>query len=167
MKVKPNTPFLQFLAPIVLFGFILKCLYHIVVDSELILILPALFFAALILYHLNWINGYFKIVELNSELTIYGLLWGKRTINLNDIKGYGTREVRRRGIIFKEDDLILYGFDMSEILRLTYFEYKEGELERLTTNLNQLGIEFIGHVDLRTQATNLLGRIKRKLGITE
>jgi hypothetical protein len=162
MTAKPNRPVLYFLPPLVLLYFMVTLLG--IVKWGILAFLIAIIMGFFLWFSLKIIND-FKIFELNDTLVIKGYLWGKREIELKDIKGYQTREVRRRGITFPETDIVIFDKEAKEICRLICFDYEEKVVNMFKEKLFENNVEYLGHESLKHQVQRQIERIKSSLGL--
>jgi hypothetical protein len=164
MIAKPNRPILYLSIPLMLLYFMVTFLYQGINMVDILMLSKALFLGLFVLFSLKILNTKFQIFELDESLIIKGYFWGRREINLQDIKGYQTREVRRRGILFPEEDIIILDNGTKELCRLVCFEYDAKIVSLFKEKLNEKNIEYLGHESLKNQFDGLIKKVKSSIG---
>ena len=126
--------------------FAIEFIYLTVDTNDFVAIIPALFFLALGLFAVVWINKEYRTYELTDRLIFKGYFWGQSEIELCQLSGFRIKERREGKYLVTVFDIIL-SLEHKKDLIIRESNYKESSIKGFKDILTEKGIEFKGLED--------------------
>jgi hypothetical protein len=144
MKLEPSAPVIELAAPPFLLFISIKVFALGWQAGNFFIIIASLLFLVVAVMVVIWINNNFRSLEITNTIKIKGYFWGHEELSPNNLAGYKLRPVgrARKG----GQDFNLFFIDRHEVSspNITQGDYKPDKWKAFISNLEALGVEYLG-----------------------